>query len=108
MSRQPDTPRTDDSPAGQTSTSDDINVGPRYTSNTDILRIEQELRDDGVELANRAIPVEHHPMHEGLDSPEAVRDAVQTEAESEDPNRDRIAHLNRLLLRLQDDGDGDE
>jgi hypothetical protein len=96
MSKKPQTPRTNDGPAGN-STVADIPAGRRFTSSEEILRIEAELIADGVNLPNRAIPAEYHPEQRDYDSPEDIRAEITTEAEKEHPNRSLIGLLNEQL-----------
>lgn len=73
--------------------------GPRYTSNSEILRIESELGEGD----NPAMPLSAHP--EFGDTPDTVneiRAEIEAEATSDDPDQRRIAALNRQLSALQD------
>lgn len=96
MSRKPETPRTDDDPAGFSETAD-IPAGRRYSSNRDILAIEAELVADGVELSNRAIPVEYHPENREYDDPDTIRGLIEDEIATDHPNRQLIGLLNSQL-----------
>lgn len=96
MSKKPQTPRTNDGPAGN-STVADIPPGRRFTSSEQILRIEAELVSDGVNLPNRAIPAEYHPETRDYDDPATIRDTIVTEANKDHPNRSLIGLLNAQL-----------
>lgn len=95
MSRKPQTPR-DNGPAGNSQTRD-IPAGDRYTGNPEILRIEEELLDDGVDLDNPAKPIEEHPENDNFDDVDDVQAAIKSEVSKDNPDRDRIGQLNRLL-----------
>jgi hypothetical protein len=93
---------TDDNQTDDDEQIDSLTVKPgaRYTSNGEILRIERELRADGVELQNPALPGEEHPTV-GTISVEECRRRIATEADTAEPRRDRIAGLNARIERLE-------
>jgi len=97
MSREPDTLRTDDTPAGMDSTSKDIPAGSRFSANDEILRIEQELVAEGTELENRAIPIDYHPIKFDYTDTEKVRELINTEMDKENPNKQLIGLCNQHL-----------
>lgn len=74
----------------------------RYTANDEILRLEQELQDEGVELANPAKPLHQHPMlMDCPDDPAEIRALIEAEVNKDDPNRERIGMLNRVLQKVE-------
>jgi len=76
----------------------DVAPGPRYTGNDRILKIEDELRDEGVEIPNPA-----RPLAASNATADELRAEIDDEAASESPDRQRIAALNRQLKALQTD-----
>jgi len=72
--------------------------GPRYTSNPAVLRIEEELTADGATIKNRA-----EPLAASNATVDELRAEIEEEAASENPDRQRIAALNRQLKALQTD-----
>lgn len=70
----------------------------RYTANDEILRIERELED----LDNPALPLEEHPTA-GTITVAECQQRIESEANSDDPRRDRIAGLNGRLRHLGGD-----
>jgi len=95
MSREPETPRTDDGPAGDSEITD-IPAGRRFSDNQTVLSIESELIADGKTLPNRAIPTEYHPEHGEYDysDPAVVADLLDAEVSKENPNKSLIGLLN--------------
>lgn len=77
--------------------------GARYTSNDEILRIERDLREDGVDLDNPALPAEEHPTL-GTITAKECRQRIEAETESENTRQDRIAGLKKRLRHLEGDG----
>ena len=98
MSRAPQTPRTDGTPAGTNQLRSDIPVGRRFSRNEELLRIERELVADGVELDNRAIPAEYHAMNREYDDGE-IAAIIEQEVDRDHPNRELIGYLNSLQLK---------
>jgi len=76
----------------------DVAPGPRYTGNKTILKLEDELRDEGVEIPNRA-----RPLAASNATADELRTEIEEEAATESPDRQRIAALNRQLKALQTD-----
>jgi len=101
MSRKPETPRTDDSPAGMDRATKDIPAGPRYSSSKEILELEAELVADGVDLGNRAIPAEYHPETRTYSDADAIREEIEAELDTDHPNRSLIGLLNEQLAEVE-------
>lgn len=99
MSRKPQTPNDDEKPAGSDQVPADIPVGYRFSGNSNILEIEQELLADGVELPNRAIPIKYHAANADYDK-ESIKEIIKTETEKDHPNRQLIGYLNTLKSHL--------
>ena len=99
MSRKPDTPRTDDTPAGTDRDLNDIPVGRRFSANSELLEIERELVADGVELPNRAIPIEYYAESRSYTDDE-IRSIIEAELEKDAPNRQLIGYLNEVKAQL--------
>lgn len=99
MSNKPDTPRTDDSPAGTKQEHADIPTGRRFTGNTDILTTERELVTNGVELPNRAISVEYHASSRTYTNDE-IQQIIESELDKDAPNRQLIGYLNKVKAQL--------
>lgn len=78
----------------------EIDVGKRFSDNPEVLRLERELVADGVELDNRAVPLSDHPEHHAFESTQEIREAIESEADSEHPNKARIGVLNDLLSQF--------
>jgi len=99
MSRKPDRFDTDDGPGGSGSDLEDYPVGRRYSGSKELLDIEAELVDDGVDLDNRAIPLEYHSEVGEYDYSDAKRvsELIETEASKDQPNRSLIGLLNEQL-----------
>lgn len=95
MSRKPETPTDDAGPAGTGQELTEIDVGPRFTGSEEILRIERELAAAGVDLPNRAIPIEYH-VDEREYARGEVTELIESELEKEAPNRNLIGYLNTL------------
>ena len=77
----------------------DIPAGRRFVSRDSVVwAIEQELLVEGVELQNRAIPMEYH----GLDDPDDIRDAIEEQSAAMHPNRNAIGYLNERLAEVTD------
>lgn len=95
MTREPETPRTDDGPAGDSEITD-IPAGRRFSGSQELLDIESELIAEGQELPNRAIPTEYHPEHGDYDysDPAVVADLLDAEVGKEEPNKSLIGLLN--------------
>jgi len=72
----------------------------RYTGNAEILRIERDLREEGADLDNPALPVEEHPTA-GTISAAECRERIEAETDAENPRRDRIAGLNARIRHLE-------
>lgn len=85
----------DDGPGGSDSELTLGHAGPRYSGNPELLRIERELVADGVDLPNRAVPVEWHPRESH--TTEELRARIEAETETEHPNRALIGVLNAQL-----------
>jgi len=79
-----------------------LQTAARYTGNGEILRIERDLRSEGVTLDNPALPLEEHPTVGSIDAAECRR-RIEAEADAEEPRRDRIAGLNARIERLEAD-----
>lgn len=77
-----------------------VKPGARYTSSEEILRIERDLREEGVDLDNPALPAEEHPTVGSITAAEC-RQRIEAETESENTRRDRIAGLNERLRHLE-------
>jgi hypothetical protein len=77
-----------------------LQTAARYTGNPEILRIERDLRDEGVDLDNPALPVEEHPTAGTITAAEC-RDRIEAETDAENPRRDRIAGLNARIRHLE-------
>jgi hypothetical protein len=78
----------------------------RYTANEEILRLERELQEEGVELENPAIPFRDHPsLIKYPDDPDELRDFITEEVTSDNPSREKIGMMNRLLEDLEDPAD---
>jgi hypothetical protein len=77
-----------------------LQTAPRYTGNDEILRIERDLRAEGVDLQNPALPLEEHPDVGSISAAEC-RERIETEAAAADPRQDRIAGLNRRIAALE-------
>jgi hypothetical protein len=77
-----------------------LQTADRYTGNPEILRIERDLREEGVDLDNPALPVEEHPTA-GTISAAECRDRIEAETDAENPRRDRIAGLNARIRHLE-------
>lgn len=95
MSRKPQTPRTDDTPAGTGQKNSEIPHGRRFSGNDELLRFESELLADGIELANRAIPVGYHTKNRSYDRQE-ITEIIESELEKTHPNRQLIGYLNEV------------
>ena len=95
MSRKPQTPRTDGTPAGTNQRLGEIPLGRRFSGNDEVLALERELVADGVELDNRAIPAEYHAARREYDDGD-IAAIIETEIEREHPNRELIGYLNTL------------
>jgi len=95
MSRAPQTPRTDGTPAGTNQSFADIPSGRRFTGNDVILECERELAADGHELPNRAIPMEYHASNRTYDDGE-IAAIIEDEIARDQPNRELIGYLNTL------------
>lgn len=104
MSKKPETPRND-GPAGTDSEMQPIPAGRRYTKNPELLRLERELREDGKDLANQAIPSQFHPEERDYNSKEEIRDLIEKETENEYPNQSLIGVLNQQLSAIGDGGE---
>lgn len=107
--RAPDTPTTskDDSDDKadlsdlDTPDPDEIPVGRRFTDNPDILRLEREMIAEGVELGNRAVPINDHPEKHDYEAAAEIRDEIAAEASKDYPNKERIGVLNQILNGMQ-------
>lgn len=77
-----------------------LQTAPRHTGNDEILRIERDLREEGVDLDNPALPLEEHPTVGSITAAEC-RERIETETEAENPRRDRIAGLNARIRHLE-------
>lgn len=101
--RAPDTPpKRDDSDTADlsdvdTQPLDEIPVGRRFTSSDDLLAVESEMIAEGIELANRAIPLSDHPEHHNYDSADEIREEIEAELSRDHPNKQRIGVLNELV-----------
>lgn len=94
MSREPQTPNTDKGVAGN-SILQDRAAGRRFTANPTILETEAELAIEGVELPNRAIPMEYHTMNRDY-TPAEITELIETEVAKDAPNQSLIGYLNQL------------
>lgn len=78
--------------------------GSRYTGNDEILSIEADLREQGETIDNPARPIEDHPeLGVEPDTADEIRAAIEREADSADPNTDRIGRLNAKLNSVTED-----
>lgn len=94
MSKKPESP-IDDGPAGTGQEIQDIPPGRRFSGNDMVLEIEHNLVADGVDLPNRAIPVNYHAVNRTY-TEEEIQSLIETEAKKENPNRQLIGYLNGL------------
>jgi hypothetical protein len=95
MSRKPDTPNDDEGIAGN-STTGTIPAGRRFSGNEQLLALEDELATETT-LPNRAIPIKYHPMNRDYDDPEEIRQEIEAEASTDQPNKALIGFLNEQL-----------
>jgi len=76
----------------------DVPTGRRFVArDSERWQIEQELAAEGVDLANRAIPVAYRELADA----DAVREAIETEMAAEPVNKQAIAYLNERLEVLR-------
>jgi len=94
MSRKPQTPNDDAKPAGTNQEQSNIPVGKRFSGNKELLETERELVADGVELDNRAIPVEYH-KEKSDHTTEERNEIIELELEKDAPNKNLIGYLNQ-------------
>jgi hypothetical protein len=93
MSTKPNTPR-EHGPAGN-SKIEHIPTGRRFSSNSELLRIEKELIAEGIELPNRAIPAEYHAEIRSYE-PGEITELIEQETNKDHPNRQLIGYLNEV------------
>jgi len=94
MSRKPRTPQ-DNGPAGTDQPTRTTETGRRFSGNEELLQIERELVANGVDLQNRAIPMEYHTMNRKYEAQE-IGEIIELEAEKDHPNKNLIGYLNEL------------
>jgi len=98
MTRKPDRPNTDGTPAGTPRKeweAKDRPPGRRFSGCDEILQLEKEIIADGGELPNRAIPIKYHEEKRDYTT-EEINELIDTEVETENPNRKLIGYLNEL------------
>lgn len=95
MSRKPDNPKNGTENKQQTYQAESIPTGRRFSGNEEILALEQQLVADGVELSNRAIPIQYHEMNNEYTAAQ-ITDLVEAEVSKDTPNKALIGYLNEL------------
>jgi len=68
----------------------DVSAGRSFTGNDEILRLEQELVEDGIELPKRHIPA----WAKDINTQDELQEAIHEETAKDHPNKSLIGFLN--------------
>jgi hypothetical protein len=83
----------------------DVPAGPRTTGDSDVLRIEADLRADGVELDNPAVPAD---VVDDCETADDYRDVIEAEMERDETRHHVVALANCRIDTLENGpGEGD-